>query len=384
MANIKVENKTDLNATIVVELKPEDYKPKVENRLKEIKKSANIKGFRVGHAPMGMLKRMHGKTVLVEEVNNLASTSLYDYIKDEKMDILAQPMSSTEVKSKLDFSSDDNDFTYAFDIAFAPEFELNISQKDKLTRYAIEVGDTEVDKEIENVQRRSGNLVDVEKSEASDIVYAQATELDEKGAALEGGVVTEKPISFTAELVKDKKLQKKVTGLEKGQEVQVNIFQLFNENITAINNTLGITKEEANDLNPDFKLVVTEVKRNELAELNQELFDSVMGKDVCKDEASFRDKIKENLEIYYKSEAENHLEFEVNELIKKKHPVTMPDAFLKRWLMETKSEEYNADNIDERYKEESVGLLYVLVQEKMAKEYNFSVSKEDLEKTSLG
>lgn len=383
MANIKLENKTDLNATIVVELKPEDYKPKVEKTLKGIRKNANIKGFRAGHAPMGMIKRLHGQSVLVDEVNQLASNSLYEYIQEEKLDILAQPMSSTEVQSELDFEKEDAEFKYAFDVAFAPEFDINITEKDKLTRFVIELDEKEVDKEVENVQRRTGKLVEVEESELNDIIYAKATELDDSGKPFEGGV-TDKEISFVAEMVKDKKVLKKVSKLKKGDVVTVNIFQLFNENITAINNTLGITKEEANDLNPDFQITVTEVKRNELAELNQELFDQVLGKDVCKDVATFREKLKENLEIYYKSEAENHLEHEVNELIKKKHKVKMPDAFLKRWLMETKSEEYNESNIDERFSEESVGLLYVLVQEKMAKKYNFQINKEDLEQTSLG
>lgn len=383
MANIKVENKTDLNATIVVELKPEDYKSKVDERLKQIRKSANIKGFRVGHAPMGMVQRMHGQSVLVEEVNNVASNSLYEYIQEEKFDILAQPMASADVKSELNFDKKDADYKYAFDIAFAPEFEINVSEKDKLTRYVIEVDAMEIEKEVENVRRRTGKLVEVEKSELADIIYASATELDNTGKPFEGGLA-EKPISFVAEMVKNSKEQKKVVGLKKGDIVKVNIFQLFNENITAINNTLGVSKEEANDLNADFELVVTEVKRNELAALNQELYDQVMGKGACDNEETFRTKLKENLEIYYKSEAENHLEYEVNELIKAKHKLKMPDAFLKRWLKETKSEEYNDDNIDERYGEESVGLLYVLVQEKMAKLYDFQVTKEDIEQTSLG
>lgn len=383
MPNVKLENKTDLKATIVIELKPEDYKEKVSQKLKSIRKGANIKGFRIGNAPMGMIKRLHGQNVLVDEVNNAASSSLYEYIQKEKLDILAQPLASKEIKSELNFDKENADFKYAFDVAFAPEFDLNISTKDKLTRYVLEVSDEDLDKEVENIRRRQGKLVEVEKSIDTDIIYATATELDESGNAFEGGVEA-KEISFVSDLVKNKKEQKKVIGVSKGDKVKVNIFQLFNENETVISNTLGIAKEEAQDLNADFALEVTEVKRNELAELNQELFDQVMGKDVVKNEEEFRAKTKENLEIYYKSEAENHVEFEIDELIKNKHKITMPDEFLKRWLLETKSEEYNEDNIDERYDQESLGLLYVLVQEKMAKEYGFEVSREDIEQTSLG
>ena len=383
MPNVKLENKTDLNATIVVELTPEDYKDQVSKKLKDLRKRANIKGFRIGHAPMGMIKRMHGQNVLVDEVNQVASSTLYDFIQKEELDILAQPLASKEVKSELNFDKEDADYKYAFDVAFAPAFEINISSKDKLIRFAIEVNDEEVDKEIENISKRHGQLVDVEKSEANDIVYAKATELDENGSSFEGGLM-EKEISFVADLVKNKKEQKKVLGLSKGDTVKVNIFQLFNENETVIANTLGVSKEEANDLNVDFRLEITEVKRSEPAELNQELFDQVMGKGVVKSEEEFRTKTKENLELYYKSEAENHLDFEVDELIKNKHKVKMPDDFLKRWLLETKSEEYNEENIDDRYEQESLGLLYVLVQEKMAKEHGFQVTREDIEQTSLG
>ena len=131
---------------------------------------------------------------------------------------------------------------------------LNISEKDKLTRFVIELDEKEVDIEVESVRRRTGKLVEVEQSELNDIIYAKGTELDESGKAFEGGV-TDKEISFVAEMVKDKKELKKVSKLKKGDVVKVNIFQLFNENVTAINYTLGISKEEANDLNPNFEIV---------------------------------------------------------------------------------------------------------------------------------
>lgn len=381
--NIELQNQSDLSATILVKLEAADYAPKVESQLKKMQKTANIKGFRVGHAPMGMLKRTYGKSVLVDEVNNMASQSLYDYLKEKNMDILAQPMPSKDAESDLNFEKENADYTYAFDVALAPIFDLNINSKDEAVRYSIDVDDAEVKKEIENLRKRNGTMVAVDVSEEHDIIYATATELDENGATFEGGLV-DKPISFVAEMVKDEKTKKAVIGIKMGDVVKVNIFQLFNENITAINNTLGISKEEANDLNADFSLTITEIKRNEYAELNQGFFDTIFGPEQVKTEEEFEAKIRENLEIYFKSEAENQLEHMLNHLINEKHNIKLPDAFLKRWLIETKSEEYNEDNIDERYAKEAEGLVYVLVQEKMAKEYNFEVGKEDLEQTSLG
>jgi len=381
--NIELQKQSDLNATVLVKLQPEDYNPKVETQLKKIQKTANIKGFRVGHAPMGMLKRNYGKSVLVEEVNQLASSSLFEYLKSENIDILAQPLASSEVLSELDFEKEGADFLYAFDIAMTPDFELNINNKDVVTRYVINVDEAEVEKEIANLQKRNGKLIDVENADDNDIIYATATELNDNSIYFEGGQL-DKPISFVSEMIKDQKTKDLVIGCKVGDEIKVNIYQLFNENIAVISNTLGISKDEANDLNADFSLKISEIKRNEVSVLDQSFFDTILGPNAAANESEFREKIKENLELYFKSESENLLERSINDLINDNHNFNLPDDFLKRWLLESKPEEYNQENIDERYAKEAKGLTYVLVQEKLTKLNSFEVKKEDLEQTSLG
>lgn len=376
-------NKIDnLNATLVVTLEKADYAPSVEKELKKQQKQAVIKGFRPGAAPMGMIKSMYAKSILAEEINRLASNGLYDYLKEQNIDIIAQPLPSETLESDIDIEKGET-FVFAFDLGLAPIFDFNISKKDTLDKYVISVDESEVDKEVENLSKRYGKLDTVEVSEEKDIIYATATELNESNTSFEGGV-NDKEISFTADLITDEAVKKQLTGVQAGTVLNLNIYSLFNENHTVIASTLGIAKEAVADLNPTFKISITEVKRQIPAELNQELFDQVMGEGVVTDIDAFRAKIKENLEAYYKNESDQQVEHMISHLLEEKHEVPLPDAFLKRWLLNTKEEQYSADNIDERYENESKVLKEILIREKAAAQYELKVEQQDIEDASLG
>lgn len=376
-------NKIDnLNATLVVTLEKADYAPSVEKELKKQQKQAVIKGFRPGAAPMGMIKSMYGKSVLAEEINRLASNGLYDYLKEQNIDIIAQPLPSETLESDIDIEKGET-FVFAFDLGLAPIFDFNISNKDSLDKYVISVDESEVDKEIENLGKRYGKLETVEVSEEKDILYATATELNESNTSFEGGV-NDKEISFTADIITDEAVKKQLTGVQAGTVLNLNIYSLFNENHAIIASTLGIAKEAVADLNPTFKISITEVKRQIPAELNQELFDQVMGEGVVSDIDGFKAKIKENLEAYYKNESDQQVEHMISHLLEEKHEVPLPDAFLKRWLLNTKEEQYTAENIDERYENESKVLKEILIREKAAAQYELKVEQQDIEDASLG
>lgn len=376
-------NKIDnLNATLVVTLEQADYAPSVEKELKKQQKQAVIKGFRPGAAPMGMIKSMYAKSILAEEINRLASNGLYDYLKEQSIDIIAQPLPSETIKSDIDIEKGET-FIFAFDLGLAPIFDFNISKKDTLDKYVISVDESEVDKEVENLGKRYGKLETVEVSEEKDVIYATATELNESNTSFEGGV-NDKEISFTADLITDEAVKKQLTGVQAGTVLNVNIYSLFNENHTVIASTLGIAKEAAADLNPTFKISITEIKRQIPAELNQELFDQVMGEGIVTEIEAFRAKIKENLEAYYKNESDQQVEHMISHLLEEKHEVPLPNEFLKRWLLNTKEEQYSAENIDERYENESKVLKEILIREKAATQYELKVEQQDIEDASLG
>ena len=380
--NVSFEKKDDLNAIISIIVTNDDYQENLNKQFKDYRKKAKIPGFRPGTVPMGMIKQMIGKSALFEEVNRLTSEALYKHLQENTIDILGQPMTSTEKKGETDFDNY-GDFTFHFDLGLAPIFDLNISSKDKLTRYEVELDQKEVATEVKNLRRQNGKLETKDKSETeNDSVVILVTEVDKKGEHKEGGVF-EQEVTVLPEVVKHSKTKKQLVGVSTGDELNLNIFNLFNDNEMVIKQSLGIEQEAIATLNKTFKAVVKEIRQVVPAELNQEFFDLVMGPGAVKDEKEFEAKIEENLGSYYQAEAEKQLDAEVNKILEKNHSFVLPDAFLKRWLQETKPETYSPETVDEQYAKESVVLHKQLIREKIAEQENVEVTDEDLNQTSF-
>lgn len=380
--NVSFEKKDELNAIISVIVTNDDYQENLNKQFKDYRKKAKIPGFRPGTVPMGMIKQMIGKSALFEEVNRLTSEALYKHLQENTIDILGQPMTSTERKGETDFDNY-GDFTFHFDLGLAPIFDLNISSKDKLTRYEVELDQKEVATEVKNLRRQNGKLETKDKSETeNDSVVILVTEVDKKGEHKEGGVFKQE-VTVLPEVVKHSKTKKQLVGVSTGDELSLNILDLFNDNEMVIKQSLGIEQEAIATLNKTFKAVVKEIRQVVPAELNQEFFDLVMGPGAVKDEKEFEAKIEENLGSYYQAEAEKQLDAEVNKILEKNHSFVLPDAFLKRWLQETKPETYSPETIDEQYAKESVVLHKQLIREKIAEQENVEVTDEDVNQTSF-
>ena len=380
--NVSFEKKDELNAIISVIVTNDDYQENLNKQFKDYRKKAKIPGFRPGTVPMGMIKQMIGKSALFEEVNRLTSEALYKHLQENTIDILGQPMTSTERKGETDFDNY-GDFTFHFDLGLAPIFDLNISSKDKLTRYEVELDQKEVATEVKNLRRQNGKLETKDKSETeNDSVVILVTEVDKKGEHKEGGVF-EQEVTVLPEVVKHSKTKKQLVGVSTGDELNLNIFDLFNDNEMVIKQSLGIEQEAIATLNKTFKAVVKEIRQVVPAELNQEFFDLVMGPGAVKDEKEFEAKIEENLGSYYQAEAEKQLDAEVNKILEKNHSFVLPDAFLKRWLQETKPETYSPETVDEQYAKESLVLHKQLIREKIAEQENVEVTDEDINQTSF-
>ena len=374
--NIEFQKHDDLNATVVIALDKSDYQESVEKELKSLQKRAAIKGFRPGKAPMGMINKMYGKNILADEIQRLATDAMNKYINDEKLDILGYPIASEKVESELDIENSEN-FKFAFDLGLAPQFEFALSKKDSLDLFEIEVGEKEVTDDINYSRRRNGKLEDVEKSEDEDIVYATVTELGEDGNILDGGI-SEKQISFVPNLVENAKLKKAFIGKKVGDVVKANLKDLLNNNETVISSTLAIAKEGVADLSDNFQVEIKEIKRRTEAELNEEYYRQLFGDDIPASEEEYRERIKNNLIQYYKNEADLWLDHQIGHLLLEKHPIALPDAFLKRWLITTKGEDYNFDNIEEKYEEEKSALQRRLVIDKIAADQKLEASADDI------
>jgi len=380
--NVSFEKKDDLNAIISVIVTNDDYQENLNKQFKDYRKKAKIPGFRPGTVPMGMIKQMIGKSALFEEVNRLTSEALYKHLQENTIDILGQPMTSNEKKDETDFDNY-GDFTFHFDLGLAPIFDLNISSKDKLTRYEVELDQKEVATEVKNLRRQNGKLETKDKSETeNDSVVILVTEVNKKGEHKDGGVF-EQEVTVLPEVVKHSKTKKQLVGVSTGDELSLNILDLFNDNEMVIKQSLGIEQETIATLNKTFKAIVKEIRQVVPAELNKEFFDLVMGPGAVKDEKEFEAKIEENLGSYYQAEAEKQLDAEVNKILEKNHSFVLPDAFLKRWLQETKPETYSPETVDEQYAKESLVLHKQLIREKIAEQENVEVTDEDVNQTSF-
>ena len=380
--NVTFKKLDDLNAIISIEVKNEDYQDNLNKQFKDYRKKAKIPGFRPGTVPLGMVKQMIGKSILFEEVNRLTSEELYKYLQDNKIDILGQPMTSDTQESETDFENY-GDFTFHFDLGLAPVFDLQISPKDKLTRYEIELDGKEVETEIKNLRRQNGKLENIDKSETeNDSIVLLMTETNSKGEHKDGGVF-EQEVTVLPEVVKSKKVKKQLLNVSINDEIKLNVFDLFNDNEMVISHSLGIEKEAVGSLSKNFTGKVKEIKRVIPAELNQEFYDLVMGPGAVTNEVEFNKKIEENLGSYYVAESEKQLEAEINKVLEKNHKLTLPDDFLKRWLQGTKPDTYNKDNVDELYSDESNVLRKQLIREKIAEQENVEVSDEDINQTSF-
>lgn len=375
--NTRLEKHSELEATVVVELSKADYQDKVDQQIKKIQKTARINGFRPGKAPLGMINKLYGKSVLADEIQQMASDRLNDYIKEENLDILGYPIGSERIESQLDIENSDS-FTFAFDIGLSPQFELSINEKDTLETFKIEVTDKEVDEDIDHARKQRSQMEDTETSDDESIVYAEVTELDENGNPLDGGV-NAKPISFVPSMIEDKKLMKSFVGVQKGAEIKCDVRVIFNNNETVITNSLGIAKEGINDLSKDFNVVVTEIKTRIMPELTPEYFaETFPGDDAPKTEEEYRARVKSNLEKYYENEASLWLDHEIGHLLLKNHTFNLPDEFLKRWLTATKQEDYTPENIEEKYGKEREALVRRLIIDKIALTHDLKAEQEEI------
>ncbi len=378
--NITFEKKDDLNGTISVKISTEDYLANYDKRLRDYSKKANIPGFRAGHAPKSMIEKMVGNNLLLEEINTLASKGLFDYIEEHKLNVLGQPVMNDD--TKIDELNKTAAYTFSFDIGLSPEIELNISAADTFTKYTVEVTPEMIDDEVERMTKRFGNLTDVDVVGENDMVYVGLTELLESGEVLEGGVDAES-VPIAVNTITNEEIKAKVLAAKIGDTFTVNIFGLFNNDEGEMSHALGVQKQTIGDLSPDFKLELKEIKHTEKAELNQALFDKLYGENTITNEEELREKLKAEILGYFDQQAQHLLEHELFDHLVAKHNITLPDAFLKRWLIDRHADKFNQDNIEEGYVPEANYLKNHILEEKILLSAGIKIDEAEIKEAAF-
>jgi trigger factor len=369
--NISKENIDSLNAVLKVELSAADYQDRVAKVLADYRKTADMPGFRKGKVPMGVVKKRYGIPVKVEEINKLLSDSVTKYIVDEKLDILGNPL--PKETGMIDWEKQE-DFVFEYELGLAPDFEVKISKRNKIDFYNIKADDAMVDRYAEDIAKRYGKMSSPEKVEEKDLVYGTFQELDADGNAVEGGITNQASVSL--DFVKTKKLKNEFIGSEKGAVIVLDPKRGF-ENDTDAAAMLNIDKEAYASLKAKFSFTIDNISRMEPAELNTELFDKVYGEGVVKNEKEFRAKITAEAEGMFVGESDRKFQNDAVEFLLEKTSFDLPEGFLKRWMQSVSEKPVTLDEIEADFEGYKKSLKWQIIENKIAKENNLSVSREE-------
>ena len=376
---ISFENPDKVNGLLTLTVEEADYKENVEKTLKNYRKKANVPGFRPGMAPMGMIKRQFGTTVKVDEINKLLGDQIYKYVKDNNIQMLGEPLPS-EKQEPVDMEKE-APYTFIFDIAVAPEFKAELTGDDTIDYYTITVDDKIIDQQIDVFASRAGHYDKVEDYQANDMLKGDIRELDENGNTKEGGITVEGAV-LMPEYIKVEDQKKLFDGAKLGDIITFNPKKAYPESDIEVSSLLKMKKEEVADLTADFSYQITEISRYVKAEVNQELFDQVYGKDVIKDEKDFREKIAEGLKAQFAVDSDFKFIQDVRKYLENKvGALTYPDALLKRIMLNNnkdKGEEFVEKNYEQSIKE----LTWHLIKEQLVKANGVKIEDADIEDTA--
>lgn len=372
--NITKNQIDNLNATIKIELGKEDYAERVEKALKDYQKKVVVNGFRPGKAPMGIVKKMYGNSLLVDEINKVLGESLNNYIKENDLRILGEPLPNETEQKEVNLEADKLEFFY--DIALSPEVNAKMSKREKIPYYRIKVDDEMIDKQIESICKGHGEMVEVEEIEGTEYLKGELIELDENGQPKEGGIKNE-DASMSLHYMKDEEALNAFKGKKVGEEVKFNAVKAY-PNKTDFAAMLGVKKEESESAGENYCFIIKEIKRFVDAEVNEDLFTKLYGAGVVKDAADFRTRVKLDIENQLKGHSEYRFTIDAKEkMVKKNEDVVLPEAFLKRWIVAV-NENMTMEQVDKDFADYRDEFKWQLVKSAIVKEFDVKVEAEDM------
>jgi trigger factor len=370
--NITKEQIDELNAIVKIALSPEDYQPKFEKAIKDYAKKVNIPGFRPGKVPAGIIKKMYGKSILADEVNRLLYDSIYDYIENEKIEILGNPIPKNDTEVNWDNPST-MEFNYR--LGLAPKFEVKLSADKTFDYYTIKVDDEMVNGELKSLRERYGKIGQAEISQEDDMLMGEFEQLDADGNVVDGGI--KKTSTIFIRRVEDDATKKSLIGLKKGDSIILDPHKIWTD-VATLARMLGVDNAIAKDLNTKFKFTVNDISRIEPAELNQELFDKVYGEGKITSEEQLREKIVEEIKSLYSYQSESKFFNDVVENLMNEINFELPDEFLKTWMLTVSEKPITPEQLESDYPSYKKGLKWQLIENKIVKDYNLQVSSEEL------
>jgi len=368
---ILFDKKDAANASLTVKLTKEDYKSKVDHKIKDYTKKVSIKGFRPGKVPVAVVQKMYGKSLLVEEVSAILAESINTYINENKLRLLGEPLPDNEATGIVVWNND-ADYAFVYNLGLVPDFTVDLTAKTGLTAYDIEVNEKSVQETLENLKQQFGEMVDVETSSEGDFINGKLKEV--------AGTFESTTLLPTSKLAKSE--LKKFIDLKVGDTVSFDIQKAFDNDAAVIAHFTGASNEVAATMSGQFEFTVETVRHTKLPELNQELFDKVFGKDAVTSVEEFNIKLKETIVDNYKRESKSLLSRELQKALVENTKIDLPSAFLKRWLLTTNEGKISQEQIETEFDYYAKELKWNLIQNQLAEKNNIKVeNNEVLDKT---
>ncbi|MBR2395616.1 MAG: trigger factor [Bacteroidaceae bacterium] len=371
--NVKFENVSKVQGLLTVSMEKADYQENVDKALKDARKKVQMPGFRPGMVPMSLVQKMYGKSIKADEINKLLQEKVFGYIKDNKIDMLGEPLPNEEKEAGM--SLDDDNQTFYFDIALAPQFDAQIGKDDAVTYYEIKVTPEMVENQVKAYTQQNGHYEQVDAYQDKDVVKGQLVELNADGTAKEGGIVVE-GATLMPEYIKAAAQKKLFAKAKKGDVIKFNPSKAYEGNAIEISSLLNKKKEEVEGITADFSLTIQDITRFVESELNQEVFDRVFGKDAVKDEAGFRAKVEETLAQSFVPDSDYKFLLDVRAyLMEKVGKLEYAEDLLKRIMKANKPDAQDDEATFQRSLEE---LTWHLIQEKLVEKYSIKVEDADI------
>lgn len=362
--NITRNNVDALNAIVTVEVTKEDYAGQVEKILADYRKNANIPGFRKGAVPMSLIQKQYGRAVLLDEVNKILQNSLNNYLVEEKLDILGNPLP----KITEDFNWDTDNYKFEFELGLAPDFKVDLTAKNKITKYKIVADDKMLDEQVERIQKQYGKLISKEKVEEGDDISGTFSN-EEKGI--------NNTVNINLDIFKRKTDAKKLIGKKVGDVVSLSTKGLFDDDHKLMD-YLKVDHDDVHGLDIDVDFTIGEINTSEKAELNQELFDKLFGEGNVASVEELKNKIKEDAEQQFASQADQKFLNDVTEFLIESTKFDLPAEFLKKWIQTVGENPLTPEQAEEEYAKSENGLRYQLIESKVIVDNNLQTTFEEL------
>lgn len=369
---VSTQNTDELKAILTVKIDESDYREKVDNKLKEYRRKADIPGFRKGKVPTSLIKKQYGKALLIEEINQILQNAVLSHIREENLDILGSPIAVEQ--NDIDWEHQST-FSFDYELGLAPDFELKVNKRIKVPYHKITADESMVDRYVEDYAKRYGSMSSPEEVEEKCLLRGVFTEVDKKGNALENGITA--TATFDMASIDHSKTEKELLGKKVGDKLTLDTAKAFKKEFN-LANLLGVDQEQLDNSSQQFEFQIEEISKIEPAELNQELFDKVFGEGEVTSEEEFRQRIREDAEKMFQPQSEQQFHRDVKKKLLDIMKFDLPEDFLKKWLVQNDQNEMTAEEVEEKFPELKDEMRWQLIENRVIRENDIQASNEEV------